>query len=266
MKTIYFLLLISLPIFSYGQSGYYIPNALLLPVHSSKQQLHISLGVGDGYNINGSYSFTKHLALFATGTRHPGTAKRMGLFGDRFNIKKNDYALTSGLGYFFTPNNERFGIVETYLGIGKFKVDNYRYSAGNAYSSLFFTQANYGNIFWQLNTTKRKNKHEWSKAVRFAYSDYTHYLYYFDTDDYKTKYRNLWGFNVDPTISYSYILHQFKFNGQLGLSVPLSSVTVKEYQINRFNEERLLTNGITKKSLFSLIARISIHYNLYLLN
>lgn len=267
MKTVLLVFLVFLPFKGYSQFGDYIPNALLIPVHSDKQQVHLSLGVGGGYNIYSSYSFTKHLALFATGTKHPGTARRVSLFGDRINIKKNDYALTGGFGYFFEPEGKRFGLIETYLGVGKFKVDSYWYFPKNLSLGLNFTEAEYWNLFWQINSTKRIRHHEWTKAFRFAYTNYTHYLDFDENEpNYKLKYRNLWGLNIDPAINYSYILNRFKLSAQVGISFPLTSVTVKEYRVNRLNEERLITNGTTRIGLLALFAQIGVKYTFDLKN
>lgn len=89
-----------------SQDEYYIPKALIIPVHTHKQELHLSLGKGGGYDANISYALSKHLAVFTTGTLNTGTLRRMSFSGDRYMIQKNDYAVKGGIGYFFTTDHK----------------------------------------------------------------------------------------------------------------------------------------------------------------
>jgi hypothetical protein len=104
-----------IPVTTLSRKAIYIPKALLIPLHDQQQQVHTSVGVGGGYDVNLSYAFTNHLAVFVTGTLNKGTKKRIGLFGDRYNIVKDDYALKYGLGYFKSIKSF-FNILETYAG------------------------------------------------------------------------------------------------------------------------------------------------------
>src|SRR5665647_1240211 len=97
-------LIIFIPIQAYSQRDFYIPKALLIPVHTHNQELHVSLGFGGGYDANISYSFSKHIAVFATGTLNKGAYNRTSLFGDKYKIIKDDYTLKGGAGYFTVLN------------------------------------------------------------------------------------------------------------------------------------------------------------------
>ena len=218
----YYLLLI--PQIICAQKEYYIPKPLIIPSHDEKQQFYASIGRGGGYNLDISYTVTNHFAIFTTGVLDRDTKKRTSLWGDRFNIDKNDYVLKTGLGYFKkVKKNRPYNIIESYLGIGLYKVENYWYFiegdlAGDS------TMARYWNIFWQINICRKEKKQELTFALRVSYNRYDS-VNFFSTEwnsRYpRNSYQNLNGLSVDPAISYSYRVHNFKFSAQAGLSLPV---------------------------------------------
>lgn len=235
-----------------SQTEYYIPKALIIPIHTHKQELHVSLGKGGGYDANISYALTKHLAVFTTGTFSRGTSKRIGFFGDRFNIYKNDYAVKGGIGYFSTLNHKFVNHIESYTGFGSYKVDNFWFFPAEKETSGYETKAKFWNAFWQFQATHKINKHELTVAIRFAYSKYNELNYRNRNPTYnlpKTRLEGLWGVTIDPVISYSYLLNKLKFNVQAGMSGFSNSVTISQ------------SNGITKLGLSAPIGRLSVQYN-----
>lgn len=72
-----------------------------MPLHDQKNQLHVSAGMGGGYDLNLSFAFTDKLAIFHTSTFDIGPKVRSTILGDRYYVWKNDYVFKDGLGYFF---------------------------------------------------------------------------------------------------------------------------------------------------------------------
>ena len=158
----------------FAQKEYYIPKALIIPIHDQKNQLHISAGRGGGYDLNLSYTVTNHLALFTAGTYDRGTKKRLMLLGGHNNIKKDDRVLKAGLGLFYKCGPH--GILETYAGAGYYSVKNYWYFdieyPGDG------TWANFWNVFSQINISAEGAKHEWTAALRLSYNKYTKFEFF----------------------------------------------------------------------------------------
>lgn len=235
------------------QTDYYIPKALIIPIHSHKQELHVSLGIGGGYDANFSYSLTKNIAVFTTGTLSSGTSKRIGFFGDKFNINKNDYAIKGGIGYFLNLDRNFINHIESYAGFGNYKVDNFWFFPGERETSGYVTKAKFWNVFWQFHGTHKVKRHELTGAVRIAYSEYNYLNYKNRNSNYNlpaTSLEGLWGVTIDPVISYSYLLKKLKLNLQAGFSGFSNSVTIPQ------------GNGITKLGLSAPIGRLSVQYNL----
>jgi len=263
--SVYFLLLTASflqPPIVFAQKEYYIPKALIIPFHDQKNQLHVSAGRGGGYDINLSYSISNHFAVFTAGVLDKDTKKRRSLFGDRLNIQKDDHVAKAGFGYFFKVNKRLYNIIETYAGIGFYKVENYRYFIDSRVGDS--TIANFWNIFWQINICRKEKKQELAFALRFAYSRYDS-INFFSTDwnvRYPTSsYKNLGGISADPAISYSYKLYKFKFNVQCGLSLPL--FWVKATKVDRdFNQSvRTYKQQVAPAAI---LGRLSIQYGLSL--
>ncbi len=222
-----FLVCISSVVFS--QTEFFIPKALLMPFHNHKQQLYVSAGFGGGYDINVSYSMSNHFALFTTGTFNNGVRKRTSFFSDRYNIIKHDQVLTYGIGYFKQPKG-KLNVLESYAGYGTNKVNNYRYFTTEP-DIVSFTQANYTNVFWQVNVGRKTAKREWSFMGRFSYFTYKNILFYDSTEfriSEKMNKTNAKGLNFDPAVCYGYVFKRFSINGQLGLSIPL--ISPKHYE------------------------------------
>jgi hypothetical protein len=234
-----------------SQNEYYIPKALIMPVHKSSGELHASLGKGGGTDINVSYAITKHLAVFTTATINRGKSTRDGLWGDRYYIRKNDNVYKGGIGYFASPQGKLVHIVESYIGYGRYKVDNYQYFAGETSGSE--TNASFWNIFWQIQATHEYKTLQLTAGIRITYSKYTllEYLQDFDADT-KVSVPNMRGTTIDPVVSISYLFKHFKVNGQFGFSGFSNSVEVTN------------GNGSTRYHLFAPIGRLSIQKNFLL--
>jgi hypothetical protein len=252
-----------LPVLSLGQKAFYIPKAMLTPFHDQKQQLHTLLGIGSGYDVNLSYAFIKHFAVFATGSLNKGTKKRRGLFGDRYNMVKDDLAFNYGLGYFKTSKGF-FNVLETYAGYGTYKVDNFWYFPEDLSLGASLTQAHYRSVFWQVNAGKTKGKQQYGIAGRLSYSTYTDILFY-DTHPnsayIKSRYENLKGLTIEPAFCYGYNIKKVFVNAQAGLAVPLGRPTVTKIDTHSLNNNTIVVISNKKETLFGAFARLSLQYN-----
>lgn len=252
-----------IPLIAFTQKEFYIPNALLIPLHDQQQQLHTSIGFGGGYDINLSYALFNHFAIFGTGTLNKGTRKRTSFFGDRYNIVKDDYAFTYGLGY-FKKQKGILNILETYAGYGKYKVNNYWYFPGDLELGATFSKAHYWNIFWQFNVGKKTEKYEFGVAGRLSYSKYKDMQFY-DTQanvNYiKRSYVNLSSVNFDPAFGFGLELKKIFINAQAGLSIPLNKAKVTAVETDTFPDQTIILEGNTTEVLYAFIGRISLQYN-----
>jgi len=249
-----------------GQKEYYIPKPLIIPSHDAKKQLYASIGRGGGYNLDLSYTVTNHVAIFTTGVLDNDTKKRTSIFGSRFNIEKNDYVLKAGLGYFKKINKPRlYNIIESYLGIGLYKVENYWYFIeGDLCGDS--TMAKYWNIFWQINVCRKEKKQELVFALRVSYNRYDS-VNFFSTERNslypRNSYKNLAGLSVDPAISYSYRVNRFKFSAQAGLSLPLWWAQAEHVYTN-FDRSIYVSRESVKPA--ALIGKLSIQYEMNFAN
>jgi len=266
-RTIKLLILLSIvasPTLLHAQKGFFIPNPLVIPVHTQANQLHVSLGIGRGYNLNASYAVTNHLALFASGSFNKGTSKRRSLIGgSRFNLETDDHAVTGGLGYFFASNSASGLTIETYFGTGRYKADNYWYFVKYGGTETA-TQAEYWNVFGQLNILTVKRKSEAGIAVKLAYNQYSRFQFYdFNVDPQaRNRYENVWSINIEPVGSYSYKWRKLKLNAQVGISFPLLTNYIRWYVMYpATQEDRLIDSAEVKPGLGALIGSISLQYN-----
>jgi hypothetical protein len=259
--------LVSLLLFSckiaFSQKAFYIPKALLIPLHDKQQQVHTSIGIGGGYDINLSYAFTNHLAVFVTGTLNKGTKKRISLFGDRYNLVKDDYALKYGLGYFKRMKGF-FNVLETYAGYGTYKVDNYWYFADDLDLGSNVTKAHYRNVFWQINAGKKVEKYEYGVAGRLSYSKYTDIQFYSthpNSSYIKSNYENLKGVTLEPAFCFGYNFKKVFINVQTGLAIPVSKAHVTKTATHTLRDETIVVTSNTTEALNAVIARLALQYN-----
>ncbi|WP_242921488.1 hypothetical protein [Pontibacter liquoris] len=264
-STAILLLLLSIAFLAPGklcaQKGAYTPPALIMPLHAQKETLHASLGIGRGYDLHLSYAVSNHLAVFATGTLNSGRSGRISLFGDKIYYDKEDYGYTGGLGYFWKPAAGSSQLLETYIGAGRFHVDSHRYYA-NLTSLLSRVRTDYWHLFWQFNAGWRRQNNEMALAARLSYLKYNDVYYEDDLAMYKPNVvEGLWGMNLDPAMSYSYLWRNFKFNGQLGVSLPLFKVAVKETRITYFLGDEVAATEAKRQHLGVVgLGRFSVQY------
>ena len=255
--------LFSLPLFA--QDAYYIPKSLIIPAHNSTQQLYVSAGLGGGYDLNASYSFSQHLAVFAQGIPNFGTKHQKSIFGDKYNIHKNDYTWRSGIEYFKPSKNKHFNIIEFLAGAGASKVDNYSYFNSN--DNLSVTKASNLNIFLQVNLVKTTIKDESALGLRLAYTRFTNFEFYdvdsdFGTIYLKNKFLNLNGITADPVVNYIRKFGKLKLGLQAGFSVPLYKVKVNQSVEYTNNAQYNKTVSDETIGLGALLGRINIEYKL----
>ena len=246
-----------------AQEGYFIPNALITPVHISKNEAHLSIGLARGVDFNASYTISNNVALFGTALYNIGTYTHTTLFGDKKNAEKNDYAVSGGLIYLLKSNsNFKY---EVSLGLGKYKADNFSYFPG---LSGMQTNAEYWSCFSQFNAIKDKNKSQFGYAGRLSYINYNNFNFYdSNNSDLIHRYENIWHLNIEPVLVYSLKFKEIKINLQGGLSIPLKSNFLIEYMTNtNTNEDRLVDNYTqTPSGSGNFIGRIAIQHNFVLI-
>ena len=214
----------------------------------------MSAGRGGGWDLNLSYTVSNHLTLFTSGTFDNGTKKRISLFGDRYNLKKEDYAMKAGFGFFAKPTKMRYyNVVEAYGGVGIYRVRNYSYFIQD-YESIDSTIADFWNIFLQVNVCRNEKNQELTLALRLAYNKYldmTFFTYHVTTNisDPGERLKNLWGVTADPVVAYSYKIKAVKFNAQLGLSLPLTRAKIRQ------------PAAYSSIGLATILGRIAVQYN-----
>jgi len=254
-RSIIFLLFISQPITLFCQRDYYIPKSLFLPLHDQPQQIQVSLGYGAGIDLNFSFTFYDHFAVFTTGIINQGAKTRKYALLDSYEITKDDYAFTGGIGYF---KKFDFTILETYLGGGVYNINNHWNFTSNK-ESIEYTEANYLNLFYQINFGKRNEEGLFGIALRVSYSNYKDFIFY---DSYIEDERNyvegLNIFTIDPSLFWGIDFKFFYLNLQGGLTVPFKS------NAKVFTKTNLST---TKDdfvfSEMSLFGKISLQYFFY---
>lgn len=254
-------LYICLPEILWAQDGFFIPNPLVISDHTEKDQLHLSLGIGRGLDIHSSYAITNHISVFSTVLANKGTFAYTSFAGSKYKSDKNDHSYSGGLSYFFeSKSNIRY---ETNLALAQFKTDNYTYFPGDKGTQ---TNTNYRSIFSQISATKDKEKYQVGFATRLSYSNYSSFQFYeLDEPNYRNRYQNAWSVNIEPVGSFSVKIKGTKINFQGGISLPIITDYVKEYQLNlSTNEERLFTHSLTKPGFANFIGRVSIHHNFLL--
>ena len=249
----------------FAQRDFYTPKSLIIPLHDQKNQLHVSVGGGGGYDLNISYAFTDKFALFHTATFDNGSKRRITILGDRYNVDRNDYVLKGGLGYFFKAKKKEFSIMEVYAGAGLSNIDNYWYYTGETDGE--FTQARYWTVFGQFNSGKKIRRSELALGLRLAYSQYTNFRFYSNHPNMsyiKCSYENPGGLTVDPVASYSYVLKGFKLNAQVGWAIPLSFSSVQQTSTDDYSGT--VVSSEAKFFLWSVLGRLSVQYNFNLGN
>lgn len=253
---------------AFAQKDFYIPKALITPLHNSQQQLFTSVGVGSGLTASVSYALSPHIAVFATGTVDKGTHKRTPfILGDRYNIVKNDRVFTYGAGY-FTQLKGKLNVLETYAGYGTNKVNNYWYFTNDRDLGSNYTKTNYNQVFCQVNIGRKTASHDWIFAGRFSYTNYGNILFYDtspNTSDEKEYYKNMQAFNFDPAVGFSYRFKSISFSLQGGISIPLSAgryTSVSSFTTYENGAQVITTfEGTATETLLEAFGRLSIDYN-----
>jgi hypothetical protein len=247
-----------------SQTAFYIPKSLITPVHTHKGELHVSLGLGGGYDANVSYAFADHFAAFVTGTVNTRTAALPNLFGRTvYDINRNDYALKGGVGFFTATPSRLVHFVESYAGLGTYKVDNYVYERERPELGKDYTQARFWNVFWQVQAGRRKGRRESAVALRLAYARYPHFRFRNAYEVGEYRYENLSGVTLDPVMSQSFVLNRFKINLQAGASIQLGTGRGTEVRTRDSPAGPVVTTEAIPliKPLKAFLCRLALQYN-----
>lgn len=258
-----FLMCIHMP--ANGQKEFYIPKSLFIPVHDAGGQVFLALSKGGGTDLNASVSFAKHWVVFGAATVRNGTARKTFLFGDQYEMVKDDYALRAGIGYFKVFPLAWLNVWEMYAGAGSYKVDNYWYFVATdpMFPSTDVTKTRFRNYFWQINGSHKTDRHELAFALRLAHSVYDPVLYYNthqNTGNLKNLIYGLQGTTLDPAVSYSYKWNRFKFNVQFGVSLPYSSSIVQDVSTNIFTDTTIVRAKSYRMPLTTVVGKVGVQY------
>ncbi|WP_207436220.1 hypothetical protein [Sabulibacter ruber] len=252
-----------------AQKAFFVPEPLVMPVHSQGNQLHLSAGVGGGVGLVTSYAITNHLAVYISGTRNPWTSSHTSLLGGRYKVDHNDYAIAGGVGYLINPESERW-VVEVYGGAARHSVDNLHYSVSLSYEDPGTkTDASYWSFNGQVNLNKRTKRLELGGGIRMTYNAYDKFQFqdYAASTDTRLLYKDLWSINAEPVGNLSIVMGRFKINGQAGISVPIVEKERNVYVQNVHTlEEGMVGGRIDKVGIAAFILRFGLQYNLDLGN
>ncbi|HPE19354.1 MAG TPA: hypothetical protein PLM76_11995 [Tenuifilaceae bacterium] len=245
-------------VYSFAQDELYNPRPFVIPVHDSKNQLHLSTGYSfsidkGGVDANLSYSISSRIAVFGSVTYNPFSFKRnsSGNFFDRsFHYDYNNLCTTFGAEYFKTWPSSFVNILEAQLGFGYSKYDRLSYAT---IDGLFDerTEYNYSRTFFQVSASKILQHFELSLALRATFVNFGDYKWYeISGPGYEEDSQIESKFYVEPLLGGSYLIRKIKINLQAG-------GFMKKYQDISSGFE---TYSISK----TLFLRIAIQYNFLL--
>ncbi|MCK4661669.1 MAG: hypothetical protein KAT68_02285 [Bacteroidales bacterium] len=238
-----------------SQDGFYIPKPLITSINNQANQLQTSIGYGNGYFINASYSISKNISFIAGGFIQNETRKINTWFGDKRNLEINNSVFLFGLTYSKQFDFWKFNIFEITIGTVFSEVDNISYFIASKDSKLF-TQTSYINVFPQFNLGIIKKKYKIIYSLRFSNSFYDEVIYYNSYSiDNKEKLNFFSILSIDPALSFNYtIIKNIEFISQVGVSVPLYK--------NKFMGENIgdITKKITISPLITSLYKLGILY------
>ncbi len=241
-----------------AQISFYRPKSLIIPLHDQKNQLHLSVGKGGGYDVNASYAFTEKLAIFTTATFDNFTNRKPALFwSDNYYVQRNDYVVRGGLGYFTSIDMKHLPVLEIYAGAGTSKINNYVYFENPDNRDV--TQARYQTVYLQANVGINQAKWiDFAIGTRIAYSHYSDFSFYgphpYSPGIISGNYNNLWGVTAEPVFSLGFKYKGIKLDGQLGGAIFLFGPKV-DNKYDAWGDEDTIV-------LDALLGRISLQHNL----
>ncbi len=247
-----------------AQEGYVTTDPLVVPVHTQKNQLHVSVGGSDdGFALHTSYTITSHLAVFAASTLKRGTSQKPSIM-DGHDRKQTNNSVSAGLGYSFAPTQSGLKL-ETFAGGGKFKTDYRRY----AYQTREIggtTISEYWKTFVQANLLWQKKHAEAGPALRLAYYSYNQLenveVIYSPIG--MKRFENVWNICVEPVLSFSFIYRKVKLNLQGGLSIPIAESAERVYVNDDFQGQETLRPDLYLDLETHLFGQVALQYNLNL--
>ena len=265
-KYLFTTIIAVLPTILFAQKDFYIPKALIIPLHDEPKQLFMSVGWGGGLDLNLSYALTNKFAVFGSSTVNIGNRSGITILGSSYTIEKNDYVLKGGLGYFSKIDNKFFEVFEVYLGAAVTKVDNLWYF-NNYRQGIEFTNAKYNSLFGQINIGKKKTKTEYAVGLRLNYSKYGEFNTFEPRESSAlSHYQNVKGLSADPVVSFGYNLGRVKLNVQAGVAIPIRTSTANVIDTyTSYDQQTPTTNDYAhneKVYLGSMLGRLSVQYRL----
>jgi hypothetical protein len=257
-----FVLSVGAGLYTSAQTAYYIPKALIIPLHNNARQLHASVGYGGGYDLNASYAFIEHFALFTGATFNEGSRNRISFLGGKSKIVKNDRTLQFGVGYFKDLAKSK-AIMEWFVDYETNKVNNYWYSTSDP-SGASHTSAKYNSYFLQENIGWQKSFYNVGFGTRFVYSKYFSLEFYDDNPNssyIKNSYENLSGFTFEPALFVGFKIDKIYLNFQVGAALPLTKKKVKYIMTQNLPGQPYTREDYVTESLSGAFARICLQRN-----
>lgn len=237
-----------------AQTGYYVPKALAVPAHSKANQLKILLGYGAGIEGLVSYAAQKPFLVFCQGTfRFWNTKGTDILLSAPFTVVRGEQIFRAGGGYIVRSEQRYFNVLEVLGAGGYFLTDSYRYF-NNAPDKLSRTTTKCRSVFAQFNASHAKDDLDFSIAFRVSHLSYSRFLYQYESDGFTVK--NLHALTLDPVAAFGTTSENFKFDIQLGFSIPLK--TWKGYEVSNAG----LIRDRDIEFLYTFLGRVAVQYQL----
>ena len=252
-------LVISLMLFSgyiaVAQATLYSPRALIIPLHTTSKQLHVSAGFATStdhgsMDFNLSYSLTNSIAAFVSAAFNPFTFKHEGdgdFFDPSYHYNYNNFSTSFGAEYYKSGLDGFINVVEAQLG-GSFSTQNRLSFAINDALYDVRKEQNYSSVFAQISAAKAFEKFDVSLALRVNHVNYGSFREYevngvelYENSQYPST------FFFEPAIGGSYVIKSVKLNLQVGGFV------------KKFESEEVGFESTTKESV--LFSRLSVQYN-----
>jgi hypothetical protein len=257
------------PFKSFSQKNFYIPKGLVTPLHDKAHQLHLSAGLGAGFDFNLSYSFHKHLFVFASNTFNKGERHNandaLDIFYIPYNIFTDDRAVSYGIGY-FKKKRGFLNVLELMAGYGNYTVSNHWYYVNNPKKGEI-TNAGYWSPFAQINIGRNSKYYELGLSGRLSYINYT-YMRFMDLDttsSYKKHtYEDLKGINFDPVVHFGGGIKRLFIDVQAGFSIAVFTSNIKNIEESVTFNQRTISQRIMypPNGPSGIIARLSLQYHL----
>jgi len=252
---------------AFCQKGFFIPKSPVIFLPAKPNQMMLGLGVGGGLDASVSYVTKGDFQFYASGLVHKWTSPRVGLFGDRRSLKRNDQVWRMGFGPVFRPGDDKlFSVVETFVGFSYARFDNshfFGYKKSNT-NPGDLTNGSFRNVNFQINFKHEEKKFEFITSVRLGYFKFdTIFFAPASVPESKQYMAGLSTFNLESGFTVGYKISKVVIRGTAGISIPILHENDGLYQMDPTNNDSYdkINSEYLGLKLTTLLARISLQYN-----